>query len=163
MPAEKHVMGAIFLGKSTFFTEQNPNINHPLTKQGVVKGTSTSINVSTSTVYIGGVLALEHTGRRHRHQNFAPCAANSHFRSSATCTSKPINQSPPTPTKRVPADTSSLDATLPPPAFGSAALLRLAGPFVQRADLHGIPGLPPALAAYADSGTSAPGDGEPEA
>ena len=42
--------------------------------------------------------------------------------SSATCTSTPTNRSPPTPTKRVRADTSSLDATLTPPAFGSAVI-----------------------------------------
>jgi hypothetical protein len=44
--------------------------------------------------------------------------------------------------------------------LGSWHVLRLAGPFGQRADLHCIPGLPSALAACADRNTSAPGDGE---
>jgi hypothetical protein len=39
-------------------------------------------------------------------------------------------------------------------------VLRLAGPFVQRVDLHCIPGLTSALAACAELNTSAPGDGE---
>jgi len=42
-------------------------------------------------------------------------------------------------------------------------LLRLAGLFVQRADLRCIPGLTSALAACAERNTSAPGDGESEA
>ena len=38
----------------------------------------------------------------------------------------------------------------------AAHILRLAGLFVQRADLHCIPGLPSALHAHADGTTSAP-------
>jgi hypothetical protein len=42
----------------------------------------------------------------------------------------------------------------------SPAVLRLAGLFVQRADLHGIPGLTSALATCVERNTSAPGTGE---